>query len=317
MSSFISSSERRRHVALATAWVLSAVGVVFLAGVALRKATMTFDYSEPKLVESLAFRERTFDVGFFGNSLTLEGVNPPVVDSVAGTSSYNFAVGGSSVLGSEMQLRHYLESNRPPRLVAFGAFLNTHTAYTGLTPTIDLALSPELRRLYDEKALALEGRKRDVREDLMNRVDAYRFRATVDLLLKWTVTRADTRPHFVAGQAQVAFSRTVDLGPTQDSKFPIEELRSWLNFCRERGIKTLVFEPPNSPGFSKRTPNRAEVLREVVNLVSEYPGARFISYEGLSDQLAADDWVNLNHLDVRGSQKFSAILARDVADMLR
>src|SRR5207248_6984446 len=95
MTSSISSSEPLPLEAAATrralwgvAWLASAALATWAVGIGLFAATARFDYSEPKLRESLAFRAERFDIVFLGNSLTLEGVSPRDVDAMLGTRSY-------------------------------------------------------------------------------------------------------------------------------------------------------------------------------------------------------------------------------------
>jgi hypothetical protein len=92
-------------------WVGSVLLVLFLSGSFLRWATYRFDFTEPKLIESLNFQGETFDILYFGDSLTLEGVNAKQIDGAMGTRSYNMALGGASELESELQLRHFIEYN--------------------------------------------------------------------------------------------------------------------------------------------------------------------------------------------------------------
>jgi hypothetical protein len=307
MSSSISSSKR---LLLCACWIGSLALCVWLAGLALSFATRRLDYSEPKLLESLTFHGKQLDIAFLGNSLTLEGVSPQVIDSRLGISSYNFALGGASLLESEFQLRHYLAGNPPPRLVALGVYLDAPERYTGISPALYYALSPELRTLYWSESQTLEQQGFDRSFVLFNRLAAYRYRGVVDLIIKWLATSEDTRPRFVLGQAQAAFSRAaIDPGLPRRAAFPINELQSFLAFCRARSIRVLVFEPPLYPGERELISNRREILEQVA-------GADFISFADLGSSYSREDWVNLNHLNVRGAEKFSDRLAEALRPLL-
>jgi hypothetical protein len=286
----------------AAAWVAAALAALLLTGLALSWATQRLDYSEPKLRESLAFRGEKLDVVFLGNSLTLEGVSPRRIDSLLGTRSYNFALGGASLLESELQLRHFLESNAPPRLVALGLYLDAPDRYAGISPTLYYALEAPLRGLFWQRSGGV-----DESFVVFNRLAAYRYRNTLDLALKYLATREDTRPRFVQGQAQASFSREVAPPGAHRAELDAGELRSFLSFCAERSLPVYLFEPPLSPG--RRADNRAEVLAEVSEIVAHSPNVSFQSFADQGNAYLASDWVNLNHLNERGAEKFSETLA--------
>jgi hypothetical protein len=299
----------RRTSLLAVALWIGLVGTsIIFIGFLLGLATSRFDFSEPKLRESLAFSNMRLDVAFFGDSLTLEGVNPVVIDGMLRTQSYNFALGGASILESEMQLRYFLRHNPKPRLVALGIYLNVPNKPVGVRPTLYFELPEDLKTKYRKELLSYEGIKIDQSFVVFNHVPAYRYRNTIDLLLKSMVSRADQRPIFVKGQAQVAFFREPYLGRTHESVFRTDELESFIRFCQEQKIPLLLFEPPNHPGYSDLTSNRAKILDNVQRLVATYSYVSFVSYNGTGFVSAKKDWVNLNHLNVSGSVKFSTAL---------
>jgi hypothetical protein len=307
MNSSISSSRS----GLCAAFVGSAVLAVWLTGLGLSYATGRLDYSEPKLHESLSFHGEHLDVVFLGNSLTLEGVSPRSIDASLGTHSYNFALGGASLLESEMQLRHYLANNPAPKVIALGIYLDAEARYAGIAPTLYYELNPELRKIYWRRSRTLQGQGFDRGFVFFNLFPAYRYRGVVDLILKWLVSREDTRPRFVRGQAQANFSRAaVELGLAHRSDFPVEELRSFLSFCQENSLRVLLFEPPMTPGEPELTLNRQAVLDEVSRAVADFANASFVTFGTSGNTFDKTDWVNLNHLNKSGADKFSKELAR-------
>jgi hypothetical protein len=149
---------------------------------------------------------------------------------------------------------------------------------------------------------------------LFNHVPAYRYRNTIDLVVKSLLSRDDQRPSFVKGQARVAFFREPYLGREHESVFSAEELESFIRFCQEQQLPLVLFEPPNHPGYSDITSNRSRVLDDVSRVVAKYQATRFLSYNGPSFSLLKKDWVNLNHLNTSGSIKFSKLLSQMVAE---
>ena len=306
----------RSRIRLAVLWLASVAVSVWAAGAMLEWATWRYDFTEPKLRESLSFRGQRFDVVYFGDSLALEGFNASEVDRQIGTHSYNFALGGGSVLESEMQLRNFLAQSSKPKLVVLGVYLDQDSRAEGVRPGLYYGLPPEMQRLFDEKMLRLEGKAVDRSFRVFNAVPAYRYRNSLDLAIKSVVSAEPQRPVFVQGQAQVMFSRTVRLGRVHDSVFDLEELRSFLTYCQSQRIAVLLVEPPNTPGWSERTRNRAAVLAAVHQMMGEY-GARFVSYSETGSEFESPEWANLNHLNLAGSKKFSKTLAAVVEMSLR
>jgi hypothetical protein len=253
-------------------------------------------------------------VAFFGDSLTLEGVNPDIIDQTLRTRSYNFALGGASILESEMQLSYFLRHNPKPRLVALGIYLNIPNKPAGARPTLYFELPNDLKARYRNELLTHEGIKIDHSFIVFNHVPAYRYRNTIDLVIKSLLSRDDQRPSFVKGQARVAFFREPYLGREHESVFRADELESFIRFCHEQQIPLVLFEPPNHPGYSELTSNRTKVLDDVSRLVAKYPATRFLSYNGPSFSPSKKDWVNLNHLNTGGSIKFSKRLSNMVAE---
>jgi hypothetical protein len=294
---------------------------IALAGWFLEKATERYDFSEPKLIESLALRDKQLDLVYLGSSLPEEGVDAEAIDAALGTSSYNLAFGGASLLNSELQLRQFLESNPAPRLVALGLYINVGEKTEAIPPTLYFGISPEVRKLFRQRLLSDEGAALDPGFEIFSRIPAYRYRNTIDLLIKAMVSREDVRPRFVQGQARVGFSRlpVVLTSQPHDSLFNLKSLRHFLDLCAERKLRVFLFEPPNHAGYSALTANRAKILSQVNEEVRATTNASFQSFndEASSGEYLPMDWVNLNHLNERGAKKFSARLARSIGPLLR
>jgi hypothetical protein len=286
----------------------ASVAAVWIAGLALEKATFAYDFSEPKVVESLALKDRTLDAVFLGSSVVEEGVDSQAIDQMLQTKTYNLAFGGASISSSELQLRHFLESNPPPKLIVLCLYIDQPEQAGAILPTLYFGLSPQLRELYEQ-----QGEKLDLGFKLFSRIPAFRYRAVIDLLIKAAVSKEDQRPVFVQGQARVGFSRQpVVIGSQQhDSALNLSGLRHFLEFCSQQGLRVLLFEPPAHPGYSALTRDRAQVLARIREL-----NAPFVSFNDGSLALQPSDWVNLNHLNERGARILSARLAESMRPLL-
>lgn len=306
-----------RMIASLFLWLTVVCLPVWLIGILLRRGTVYLDFSEPKLSEALAFHDQTFDILYLGDSLTLEGINAETVDSLLGTHGYNFALGGASILESEMQLRYFLAHNPKPRLVALGLYINQPNRPAGVRPGLYFSLPTELRVLYEDKLRNFEGMTIDRSFVAFNSLPAYRYRNTLDLLLKAALSSQRQRPTFVQGQAQVFFSRPASLGHRHDSTLNLAELRSLLSFCREQQLPVFLFEPPNHAGYSTLTRNRGALLSAIREMADGNTTLWFTSYADTGINYRSSEWVNLNHLNAAGSEKFGVVIAASLRQHLR
>jgi hypothetical protein len=244
MSSSTSPSERAGPGRILAALALAAIAVWF-AGVLLEKATFRYDFSEPKVVESLALRDQRLDAVYLGSSVVEEGVDAQAIDQILSTHSYNLAFGGASILSSELQLRHFLQHNPKPGLVVLGVFIDQPEQSAGVLPTLYFGVSPPLRAFYRQRLYADEGMTLDRGFELFSRIPAFRYRAVIDLLIKAAVSKEDQRPRFVQGQARVGFSREpVVIGTRMhDSALSLTGLRHFLEFCSQEDLRVFLLGP--------------------------------------------------------------------------
>jgi hypothetical protein len=318
MSSSTLPSERAGAGRILAA-VAVAAAAVWAAGALLEMATLRYDFSEPKVVESLALQNQRLDAVFLGSSVVEEGVDARAIDETLSTQTYNLAFGGASILSSELQLRQFLTHNPKPKLVGWGLYIDQPEQSAGILPTLYFGLSPPLRDFYKQRLLADEGTPLDRGFVVFSRIPAFRYRAVIDLLIKAAASKEDQRPRFVQGQARVGFSRQPVLigARVHDSALSLVGLRQFLDFCREQGLRVFLFEPPTHPGYSALTRDRAQMLTRVNDLVRGDASVTFQSFNDDAIAYQPSDWVNLNHLNERGAKKLSARLAQSIAPLLR
>jgi hypothetical protein len=58
-------------------------------------------------------------------------------------------------------------------------------------------------------------------------------------------------------------------------------------------------------------------MEQARRAVEAFTGASFVSFAALGQSVPKGDWVNLNHLNVRGADSFSRELAQALAARLR
>lgn len=274
-----------------------------VCGEVLERVMRKLDTNLTKVEEMMAFEDRSFDVLYIGDSTTLEGVNPAVIDAALGTESYNLATGGQSLLESEMVLRHYLASNEKPRVLMLGVYVNISEYASWMNPAIYLQLSGEHRALYAAKIEEQQDEALDRSYPIFNRVKAYRNRRAVEHMIKYAIQGEKRLPRYHQGHLALELSSEPDLGPEHSVADIDRALASFLGLCEDEGIEVLLFEPPNHPGYSELSHGRAEKVAQVEQLAA---GRRFRSFNDRGSlDYAKEEWVNLNHLNARGARRFS------------
>lgn len=277
-----------------------------LIGEALRAGALHLDANVAKVQELAAMEGAAHDVLAIGDSTTLEGVDAEAMTAGLGLSAYNLATGGQSFLTSELVLERHLRKNPAPRIVLFGVYVNRARDGAPIQPDLYMSLPEDLRRRYRERYADHSGDGLPRSYDVFNRLPAYRYRGTIDRALKAALVGADRIPSLVRGQARMADSRAAELGPSHDIHFDGQAVVSFLDLCEEKGLRVAMFEPPNHAGYSALSEGRAEALALLESLAAERSGVTWRSFnDGGSLEYATEEWVGLNHLNVRGARRFT------------
>lgn len=287
-------------------FVIGLAASLALIGEALRAGALRLDANVAKVQELAAMEDFGHEILAIGDSTTLEGVDAEAMTAGLGLSAYNLATGGQSFLTSELVLERHLRRNPAPRIVLFGVYINRARDGAPIQPDLYMSLPEDLRARYRERYVDHAGDGLPRSYDVFNRLPAYRYRGTVDRALKAALVGADRIPSLVRGQARMADSRAAELGPSHDIHFDGEAIVSFLDFCEENGLRVAMFEPPNHAGYSALSEGRAEALAMLEGIAADRSGVTWRSFndEGSLDY-ETEEWVGLNHLNVRGARRFT------------
>ncbi len=282
---------------------------LLVLGEVLEEVMFRLDYNYPKVRQMMALRGERHDVVYLGDSTTLEGVNPAIVDEQLDVSSYNLATGGQSPIEAEIVLRHYLAHNDRPRLVMLGVYINqpgSEDVTGAINPNVYLRLTDSLKELYHRRVNEATGEPLPLSFRLFNVVKAYRYRTAVDRLVKFIVAGRSRIPELIQGHVTFDFTRGANLGVGHSVRTELRCLDDLLALCKDKGMPVLMFEPPNHPGRSELSRGRADFLDELLSYTDVESTVVFRSYndEG-SLQYAKDEWFGLDHLNRRGAARFT------------
>ncbi len=287
--------------------------IIFSLGEACKFVVMKLDFTEPKVAELMRMRDAKHDILYLGNSLTLQGFNPRVVDEVLGTKSHNMAMGGASYITMELLLRHYLERNHRPRLVIYGVVPNRPADGHSVRPSVLHELSPQLRE-YSDAYLQRCSVESTWLLNLMNRVPLFHYRIAPERLLKYLIGGNARVPRHEAGHLMVSFSAAQPKTMKPHKAGITEEgLKSFVACCEEQDIDVLFVELPNWKAFNESVEGREKVMTILhEHLDGRYPFVSLNNDKELADYVASD-WAGANHFNAQGAEKFSRKFASYLA----
>ncbi|NOG43623.1 MAG: hypothetical protein HND50_00195 [Calditrichaeota bacterium] len=281
------------------------VALISLIGLLLEEAAYMFDPNEPKIKEILEFKNKEFDVLFLGNSITQQGINPTIIDSSLNVNSYNMAVGGGNIFENEILLRHYIKSNKKPQKIIYGLFINESRWGENLRPTIIHGINKDIYQTYEEY-FENHNIPIDYSLQLYNKFSIFRHRSVIEHILKYIIDSKNRNYTYLKG-----FVRSTIINKMPEKLMPhtsginINALKSFDTFCNNEGIKVCYVELPNSEIFNKTTLKRSTTIAEINKVISD----SLMSFNLNVDHYTIDDWSGLNHLNVKGAEKFTIALA--------
>jgi hypothetical protein len=300
-----------RRALRALGFVAFSFVVIVMAGEVLERIS-SLNPNLPKIREMIALEHDTNAVIYLGDSTTLDSVNPVEVEAALGLRGYNMSSGGQKLIEDEMLLRHYLQHNAKPRLVALGLFINLNDSTLELNPEIYFGLPGELRDLMWHKAKQQRTPNTTLSFKLLNWFKAYRYRTITPYVLDYLLKRLshESRANeLVRGHLALDYSkRQLPITAADRSVVELNEpaLDSFLDFCEQQQLPVLLFEPPGTPGFSAVTSGRDASLAAIAQRVRTRKHVSFRSFnDAQSLPYAPDEWSGQNHLNRKGAIRFT------------
>lgn len=290
-------------------FLLLVVVTLLVLGEVLEAVMYRLDANYPKIRQMMALKGEQHDVVYLGDSTTLEGINPAIVDDELDIRSYNLATGGQTMLEGELILRNYLLHNNRPRLVMLGIYVNrkgSETVGGTINPNVYMGLTDSVKELHHRRVIEATNEPPPLRFELFNALKAYRYRTAVDRFIKFVIAGRSRIPELIQGHVAFDFTRGANLGAEHPVRKEIRGLDNLLAMCRDERLPVLLFEAPNHPGYSELSIGRSEVLSDLQNRVGTFPILEFRSFNDEGSLVyAGDEWVGLNHLNCRGSTRFT------------
>ncbi len=283
--------------------------LTYLIGLLLQSSAMIFDPNEKKVEAILDFKNENYDLICLGNSITQAGINPIFLDSILGINSFNFAVGGATIIESEIFLRHYLSYNKKPKYILYGLYVNDDSWGNDLRPSIRFSVNDNAIQYYYDY-LENNNISTTHKKDLYNQFSVFRYRNTCEKMLKFIVDGKNRQYFHYKGFLYSNINNKIPkkLNP-HESGINLPALRSFHTYCEKQNIRVIYVELPNCEVFNQSTLKRDQTIKDIQSVV----GNSFISFNNQSASLYPEDcWVSLNHLNKKGAGIFTSILANEL-----
>jgi len=290
-------------------FVLMTCITIFTVGFVIEKIAMQVDTSYPQAVAAVSLNDQDFDVVFLGDSTTSQSVNPKIALQGTGLTGYNLASPGANYISMLGSLKHYIDHNQKPRMVAIGTYVNKGDGDTGISSDLFLDFDAENKQLVDTLLRKYGDDSIDYKFELMNSVPAYRLRDSIESAVKVVIQGEQRIPEFVYGHLalSVRLQEPAPVPAEFPAGFKLGMLEELLAYCREQSIPVVLFEPPGSPGFNAAVNGRETVLNEIRALVANGEAINFHSFNDVKKYpFKTDEWVNLNHFNRYGAARFSS-----------
>ena len=266
----------------------------------------------------------SLDVVYMGASDVYSDISPDYAYSRDGITGYIFATQANSILNYKCQLKNVLSRQKNALVVIElnGALYDTDEDMTkeanlrNYSDNVPLDFTklewiaqnvPSNRAEYLFPIIKYHGVWSSLEDEQLYRdtVAADRKRGYNYLkgIVNWTLAFQSPEPSLNSKLLASAEKRQ-PLCPGQE-----EELRNLLEYCRREGLTNIVFA--RFPHIvTEKTYDRYERSNTIGDIVEEY-GFDYLNFERDVTKLGLDetkDYYNLDHLNFKGQQKFTAYL---------
>ena len=310
---------------LRTVKILSLILVIALVVGVLQEFVLSHaDHNRQRLKGFYEEGEDTLDVVLLGASEVYSDFAPGYAYERSGITGYIFATQANSILSYKSQLKNILSRQSPSLIVIElnGALYgdeeevtkeeNLHN-YADNVPLDASKIEWIWNTVGENKAeflfpiIKFHSLWSDMSESMK-----YQRTIISDKLRGYCLLKGMLNETAVFHSDQKSMNSV--LAESADSKAPLTEieekgLRDLLQYCRDEGLDNVVFA--RFPHIVvRRTWDRFERSNTVADIVAEY-GYDYLNYEREFAQTGLDeenDFYNLDHLNVYGQRKFTALL---------
>lgn len=261
------------------------------------------------------------DIAIYGSSRAWVGISPKILSNSLNQQVYNFGLDGHSFWLQYLRHLEYFKNNKPPKHIVLAVDFNS------LQKRSDLYLYKQFlpymlwnkdikyftksykgfnKLEYDIPLIRYFGESTALKESLKvvlneKTEQLYRIKGYKGINKNWTTD-------FDKAKKQMS-SYKVSLD--NDS---VELLKLFLSECLEKNIKLTIIYTPEYIEGQHFIDGRNEVIMLYQSFANEF-NMRFLNYSDNSICYNKDFFYNATHLNKKGSEIFSQILAQDLLEI--
>lgn len=259
-----------------------------------------------------------YNILLLGTSRMRNGLDPHVIDSITGLSTYNAAVPGSNAIEANMILQSYLVNNLPPQMVCLSADvilisskknISLPAAYVTCTDV------PKIRSTLVDGGMPLGLYDIVPFLKLSEMTDLYRMSCLEGLLRhlgKQKQTSNRNNGFINSDTSSIAKDK-----PNAKKQMPlnvkcVKALDELISTCRQHNIKLVfVYAPEYKHYYTCNVTNLKEVMGVYEERAVKY-GIPFLRYDSLDICLEGKYFKDNSHLNAKGAYLYSTIFANDI-----
>lgn len=261
------------------------------------------------------------EIILIGSSRTLYQLNPKVIDSITGMNSFNFGLNAASIRTSYNVLKYAIRNQPNARMVV----LNIDYSMFGVEkdPYKDPYYYP-----YENDSTGFLVNDTGTTSMLhklklfdISLFDDYVKYSGIDGFLRPGRTEPGEYKGFLPHNDLTDFE-VPGLSDRYRRKAPVSErgfhlLKDIINLCKYNNKQLILVQAPYAKSYfpDKYFLNYYDIIRQTDSLAGQN-NIPFLKYTGLS---IADDnsyFYNTNHLNIRGANIYSQVLANDISKLL-
>lgn len=305
--------------------------MMLVIGIAAAVAQLSFHFINDRLTKfryhingkltELFLNTTKYDMLFIGSSKTHADINPRIIDSICGLSSYNAGIDGISLFEYQMVLEGYLVNHPPPRFLVLSFDLHS---FNGVKKFFDyVQYLPYISNKVIDTTLANNGHPTLPGKLLpfLKLTDYLEEDKTVTVLKSFLgqndIPKGDFQyKGYLSNSDIVLKSAFFPVEPQHITEKGLFFLQSIIETCKKNKIGLiLLYLPEYQSRIVQLTPNADNILATISRIAHEN-NIPYIRHDSLPLCADAIYFRNTGHLNKAGAKEYSSVLANQLKQLI-
>ena len=301
--------------------ILSSAAIVGIASWVIKKGLRKSNVDFFGKMNAAGDTMKDVNIILVGSSRTLVHLNPEIIDSITGLNSYNYGLNAVTIRTCYNIIHYALKKQQHAKLVV----LNIDYSMFGLKadPYKDPYYYP-FEKDDDSLIMGYPGSK-----EWVHKLEIFDI-AMYDDLTKYASIDGFIRPNRIPAGGYKGFYPHTQLNDFKDpppaeilhsnalfSEEGLEVLQSLISVCRQKNVQLLmILAPYAKKHFPAKYIDNFSIIMNKVDSVAKKNNVAFINYTGILIAVDSTYFYNVNHLNIRGANIFSSIVADSIKKCL-